>query len=747
MRSPSAQNRVSGALASVGVPGLWPLPSREQGRRLRRLRQMSLGEIATRGRQEVWKLLERLGPAGYGDPAAVLRRHAPALADETAALQFLRKTAPRRFFAGLADPHVLDVLQRRMPEHCDEVVQIATDTLTTRRIDLLGYRMLRLDDPIDWHLDMVSGRQSPMVHWSRLDPLDVGQVGDSKVVWELNRHQWLVGLAQAWALTGDERYAAACVATIDSWLDANPPGLGINWASSLEVSYRLMAWSWVLLLVRDFPELTGKWVMKVLAAIMRHARHVSRYLSYYFSPNTHLTGEALGLFYAGVLFREFDEAPRWRGRGMRVLVTESRRQILGDGVHFEQSTCYQRYTIEIYQHFALLAARNQIHVPPEVDVSLKHMVDYLVAVRWPNGSVPSIGDADGGSLMPLARRSPTDARGLFATAAVMFDRSDFSWAAVDPAPELLWLYGTEGLIRFADLDALEPGRVASRIFATGGYAVMRDSWDDDAHQMIVDVGPLGCPVSSGHGHADLLSIQCAAAGQPFLIDAGTYCYTADLEWREHFRSSAAHNTVLIDDHSQCEPTGPFRWRRRPQVLLREWRSNADFDFLDAEHDAFCSLPDPVVHRRRVLFIKPHYWIVVDDLVGKLQHSIELVFQFAPMRVTLGPHSWTCARAAAGAALWMRTFGSTNVEASLRSGDRRPIRGWISPDYGQREAAPVLTLTATASLPQRLMTLLVPDRHGRSTPPDVHAVFDDEGMPVGVRFDRSGESIRFDDLVQ
>jgi hypothetical protein len=747
MRSPSAQNRVNGASASAGTEGPWSSRASESRSHLGRLRQMSLMEMATRGQQEVRKLIERFGPpAEYGDPAAVLRRHAPALANPVAALAFLRETAPQRFFAGLADPQTLEALQRRLPDHCQDIVAVATDTVVTRRLDLLGHRMLALGDPIDWHRDLVSNVRAPLVHWSALDALDAEQVGDSKVVWELNRHQWVVRLAQAWAVTGDERYAEACISTIDSWLDANPPGLGINWASSLEVSYRLIAWCWVLLLIRNFPDVTGEWVMKVLAAIWRHATHVSRYLSYYFSPNTHLTGEAVGLFYAGVLLREFDAAPDWRGRGMHVLVAESRRQVSADGVHFEQSTCYQRYTIEIYQHFAMLAARNDIRVPFEVEYALNHMVDFLLAVRWPNGTLPSIGDADGGWLMPLAHRSPGDGRGLFATAAAMFDRRDFSWAAGGPAPELLWLLGTDGLVAFDDLDPHQPVRAASRMFATGGYAVMRDAWHDEANQMIVDVGPLGCPISSGHGHADLLSIQCAAVGQPCLVDAGNYCYTSDVEWRDFFRSTAAHNTVMIDGQSQSEPTGPFRWRRRPRVLLREWRSNPDLDFLDAEHDAFCNLSDPVVHRRRVLFIKPRYWMVIDDLVGKMRHRIDLVFQFAPMRVTLGPANWTRARSATGAVLWIGSFGSATLKSELQSGERHPIRGWIAPDYGLREPAPALLLSATAVLPQRILTLLIPDQYGSSTPPDVNAVFDGEGMPVGITFDRSGETIRFHDGV-
>ena len=86
---------------------------------------------------------------------------------------------------------------------------------------------------------------------------------------------------------------------------------------------------------------------------------------------------------------------------------------------------------------------------------------------------------------------------------------------------------------------------------------------------------------------------------------------------------------------------------------------------------------------------------------------------------------------------MGSFGSTNLEPVLRSGDRDPIRGWIAPDYGQREPAPALVLTATAFLPQRILTLMIPDPSGSSTPPEVNTLFDAEGLPVGVAFDSIG----------
>uniref|UniRef100_UPI00190F100A heparinase II/III domain-containing protein n=1 Tax=Klebsiella pneumoniae TaxID=573 RepID=UPI00190F100A len=68
-----------------------------------------------------------------------------------------------------------------------------------------------------------------------------------------------------------------------------------------------------------------------------------------------------------------------------------------------------------------------------------------------------------------------------------------------------------------------------------------------------DVGPLGCPQSGGHGHADLLSIQCSAFGEPYIIDPGTYCYTPAEEWRDFFRNTTSHSTVIVDGAGQAVP--------------------------------------------------------------------------------------------------------------------------------------------------------------------------------------------------
>ena len=719
--------------------------SRLTTKSLRRLRRMPLTEVAYRSWQEASKFFERLSPAPREiDPKTWLDARAPDLGNPEAVRQLFQERLPRRFFSGAADPQTPVALDARFPAASRAIVATA-DTLIGKHFDLLGYEGLSFGDPIDWHSDPVCLRRAPIEHWSLLNPLDPSEVGDSKVIWELNRHQWLVRLAQAWKVTGRERYALACADAIDAWRDANPRGTGINWTSSLEVSYRLMSWCWTAVLVRDAAMLSDRWMMALLMSIGQHAEHVARYLSYYSSPNTHLTGEALGLFYAGTLFPEFRDASQWRSAGMRVLLAESRAQLLPDGVHFEQSTCYHRYTVDTYLQFLLLARHNQVTVPRELVDQVRQMVEFLVTVRRPDGMIPAIGDADGGSLLPLEGRQQGDARGTFAVAAAVFSRPDFAWAAGGAASELLWLLGNAGLRAFDTLRPAPPSESPSRVFPSGGYGVMASGWSTDAHQMIVDVGPLGCTTSSGHGHADLLSVQCSIFGEACLVDPGTYCYTAEPVWRDFFRSTSAHSTLRVDGLDQAQSAGPFRWHQRPRARLRTWQSDSTRDVLDADHDAYQRLADPVTCRRRVIFVKPDYWLLVDDVDGTARHRISVAFQFAPtMRVSLGPDSWARAETPNGRVLWMLSIQSSPLQASLERGAREPLRGWVSSNYGQRQPAPVLTYSGTVALPSRTITLLLPDSKNLTSPPIATPVFDADRRPTGVVFEPPRSSVLIDD---
>lgn len=698
--------------------------------KLGRLLTADILDVADRSRQELQRSIDRLLMAAVPPGSAALNwfEHLtwrPAVSDQTAQGTRIKsmpaaQVTPGRFFVGLEDPHVARYFEHVLPDSREAVLD-AADGICQRRFHLLGHRALYLGDRIDWHRDAVSGKRAPFVHWSRLNPLDWETVGDSKVTWELNRHQWLLALGQAYRFTGDERYASVFEQLISDWIRDNPPGMGINWASSLEVAYRLISWLWALQLFRASPILTPRFRAQLTGLLSTHAAHIETYLSHYFSPNTHLTGEALGLFYAGLLLSNQPGAKRWRRLGMRVLLRQLHLQVLPDGVYFEQSTHYQKYVADIYLHFLILASRNRIRIPENAGRRVRMLLDNLLTMRRPDGTLPQIGDSDGGNLLPLSARSPEDVRGIFGVAAVFFQSNEYAWAAGEAGTEIAWLLGTAGLKIFEGLRKVPPRRQASRLFPAGGYAVMRDSWGRHANQLLFDVGPLGCPISGGHGHADLLSIQCSALGRTQLVDPGTFTYTAQANWRKHFRNTSAHNTIVVDRRSQALDTGPFAWRDRPRARLTRWQSNAGWDFADAVHGAYRNLPDPVTHRRRILFVKPRYWLVVDELYGEDVHEVELLFQFAGRDLSLlNEGNWAQSSASDGVGLYVIPIATTRLDAEINIGEVEPIRGWLSQDYGLRSPAALLRYSTVVRLPLRIVTLLVPKVSNTDRPPDVDA---------------------------
>ena len=151
---------------------------------------------------------------------------------------------------------------------------------------------------------------------------------------------------------------------------------------------------------------------RALKYLYLHGRHIEQYLSKYYSPNTHLTGEALGLYYLGTQLPFFKRSERWRKLGEDILFDEVIKQIHPDGVYFEQSTWYQRYTADIYSQFSILRSldpeagfdlRGQ-----EVEERIELAFDHMMHMTMPDGTTPLIGDDDGGRMLPLTHTTPDD---------------------------------------------------------------------------------------------------------------------------------------------------------------------------------------------------------------------------------------------------------------------------------------------------------------------------------------------------
>ena len=682
-------------------------------RRARSLRGRSLGELRERAAQFVSAELERRGmsaasrePRGRFFVELLDQRVLRGASDGPSLREHFSSRSEPAFFAGIRDGASAREMETPRWAHARASLIGAAERVLAGRFDLLGHTGLWFGEPIDWHADPVSNKRAPDLHWSRIPYLDHSLVGDHKVVWELNRHQHFFVLGRAYQVTRDPRYAACFAEHVASWMDANTPKNGINWASSLEVSYRAIAWLWAIELFRDAPELTAVLLERMLRYLYVHGRHLERYLSTYFSPNTHLTGEALGLFYLGTMLPELRRASVWRERGWQILAQQLDRQIYDDGVYFEQATYYQRYTADIYLHAVILADRNGFGVPRPMRDRLALAIDHLAFLARGDGNIPVIGDDDGGRLVLLEERELTDVRAVLATSAVVLDRAEHAVVAGGVTEEVLWLLGPEGVHDAESRVGGPPPVETSKLFPLGGYAIMRSGWSDHALHAVVDCGPLGA-LNCGHAHADALSIDLAVGPCPLIVDPGTYTYTVSAEARDHFRHTAAHNTVTLNGEASSVHAGPFSWKHRAEATVEQWWTGSLTDWFVGRHDGFGRLGIGASHRRSVLHVRGEYWIVVDTVVSDVASDAVAHFHAAEGATPESMAERSLVLRFPCSAERPRLFFGTagDVDAVVVEND------WIPPSYGRRVRAPAVRVASRRSGERTIVTVLCPLAEG------------------------------------
>ena len=480
-----------------------------------------------------------------------------------------------------------------------EVIALAGQ-IRDHRVPILGLT-IETGSEIHWRRDYTSGVETGLDYFRLIKYLDAARAGDHKVIWELSRHQHLVILAQAYLFTGDQANLDEIQAQLESWFRDNPYHRGINWASALEVAFRALSWIWVWHFVG--PDLPLDFRARWLGELYRHGAHLENNLSFYFSPNTHLLGEALALHVLGLFFAGFPKGGRWEQLGGQVMREQMERQVQADGSHFEQSTYYHVYALDMFLLHAILAKPDTPYMG-----KLERMAEYLHAVLGPARALAFIGDDDGGRLFHPYGPRDRFGRATMATASIVLNRRDWLLDPLDLHEQAAWWLGAGVIEKSAGA-----GKWASRIFSDAGIAVMVSG----ANQVIVDAGPFG-PWGAGHSHADTLSIVVRSGNDEILIDPGTYTYVGDPKWRDWFRGTGAHNTVRVDDLDQAVVAGPFRWANRPEVSILAWKTNAERDLLEAE----CRYAG-FTHRRRVEFQKPDVIVVVDEVEGPPgDHDVE-----------------------------------------------------------------------------------------------------------------------------
>ncbi|MBD3368057.1 MAG: hypothetical protein GF405_07785 [Candidatus Eisenbacteria bacterium] len=577
------------------------------------------------------------------------------------------------------------------------------DRILEGSLPAFGHTRLDVGPEPDWHRDPASGLEWPRdVWWSRVDFRFDPDVDDPRYVWEVNRHLHLAALARAYTLTADERYAAAVWRQMSDWVRRNPPHFGINWSSALEVAIRLISWTLSLGLVGP-DGASDDDVEGVLTSCSLQARHVSDNLTVYGSSrNNHLIGEAAGLLAAGVALPFLEGASTWTAKAREVLEREIPAQIADDGISLEQTFHYQVFVIE----FALVAIACARAMGSEMSARFTERVGAaataLTVLADGAAAPPSVGDEDGGRAYLLDDRPERQSRA--AAAAVLLAAGRKLPEDVDPADlaSSVWVLGSEPV-----RGALEGRRAAgggpSRAYPDGGYFVLGDG---RAHG-VVDCGPLGLGSIAAHGHADCLSLEVARDGDWLVVDPGTYCYHRERRWRDHFRSTRAHNTVTVDGRDQSEMLGPFLWGARAGARAVFWSAERLPAIFCGSHDGYRSSLG-TLHRRTVLLLRSGVWVVVDTVEGDGDHEVCATFQLAPGLELEGSGEGLSRRFAAsdGRRLAFVFSGPEGTDTEVTAGLEDPPTGWVSEGFGHRTPATALVARTEGTLPVTLATVVL-----------------------------------------
>ena len=186
-------------------------------------------------------------------------------------------------------------------------------------------------------------------------------------------------------------------------------------------------------------------------------------------------------------------------------------------------------------------------------------------------------------------------------------------------PAMHWFYNRFKHESFADFlfppdshAPASPPSSASRIFRDKGNAVFRTGWGGDDTVLLFRAGP-----TFNHNHADQGQFLLRAFGENLAVEAGYSDYYKDPYYRTYFSQAEGHNTLLVDGD-----TGSQDIADTPQFKALDQYPRITHAITSDAYDAVESELAPVyrdrlkTYTRRVMFLKPHYVVIYDDVVSR-----------------------------------------------------------------------------------------------------------------------------------
>ncbi len=499
----------------------------------------------------------------------------------------------------------------------EEQIVKQADKLCNHIFNLLGSGDINLGERIKWNEDFKTGFIWENKFYKKIKTIDLNDNADVKVPWELSRFQHISTFGQAYLLTNNLKYALEFKGQIEDWIKENPVEMSVNWTCTMDVAIRACNWITGYYFLKNCSKINQEFWIKFNKILYLHGKHIFNNLENKSKYNSnHYLSDLAGLIWLGLYFKNFkydkedhkNNPKIWLNFGLKEFEMEMGNQVNPDGTDYEASTAYHCLVTELFLFTSILCSKNNTHFSKEYMIKLERMVDFIMNITKPNGYIPLIGDMDSGRFMILTdygTMEKRDFRYLVALGGEYFNRSDFRFYSSNnnsQNPSFLW--GFENITKTKEHSTIN---LKSKAYKDSGYYILRN----DKIYLIIKCGPNGMNGDGGHIHNDQLSFELNVSGKDFIIDPGTYVYTADYKLRNIFRSSSMHNTLQVGNLEQntFEEKELFRINNETDAQLLNFNNN----HFKGRHYGFKDKAGIIVKREVKLEDKK---IIIDDFIIK-----------------------------------------------------------------------------------------------------------------------------------
>jgi hypothetical protein len=593
------------------------------------------------------------------------------------------KQGKRFFFNGVAERQAIAGYVRA---HCAEdfaaIKVVADDVARQSFLFNLRWDMERTYTPVEFP----GGPEA--IDW-------LHQPGDDpEWIFAFNRMRFWICLGQAYAVTGDEKYAQAFAGQLVSFIDTvkrEDPACEKAWRT-IETGLRLEYWLKAMGYFEGSPAITDQVMAKFLASITEHADFIMSVWNPFNRMSNWGTLANHGLFLAGVMLPSSPRTAAYVTESLRRLSENSKIGIYDDGTQWEQSPMYHNEVLHDLLDVVIIGRRNGIALPAPIEEKARKAVAVNMIWAKPDGHEVAMGDSDDIDLRDQVTKGACVFRDP-AFKAAGYARLDF---------DTVWDLGFAAIVDYDTLPSVRPAETDFALADSGNY-YLRSGWGADDTFLHFHCGTLG----AGHGHSDQLHIDLFARGEDILIDPGRFTYVNKPE-RFEFKDSTAHNTTTVDGRNFYDCSDSWGCSKLARAVNRRFIGNGAYGYAEGGHLGYYDLATGGVFvNRRVVYLKPDILVLVDEFYAGAAHRYQAHFHFDNKAEPTGDgQSWRYDTA--NNAVQM-VFASSQTVTS----ERIPYR--VSRHYNHAEDATAVKAEIAASGFASLITVIALDPAGKAEP--------------------------------